>query len=91
MPRSPGRTGHRWRQVRSAVLAAASHCAECGLPLRPDAPPRSRWSSSVDHIVKLEHGGAPLDPRNLQAVHLGCNTAKENRQRARPRRTRHTW
>lgn len=71
--RADVRGSAKWKRVRAVVLRQATHCAVCGLALVPDARPRSRWSSSVDHIVPLERGGAPFDLGNLRAVHLGCN------------------
>jgi hypothetical protein len=57
------------------LIADAHVCAICGHPLVPDAPPRSRWSSSVDHIMPLELGGSPFDEHNLRVTHLGCNSS----------------
>lgn len=81
MPRSPGRTGHRWRQARAAVLAGQPPCSICGGPIDYTARPRTRWSASVDHIVRLSDGGDPLDPRNLRAAHYGCNGSRGSRRR----------
>lgn len=75
--RNPGRTGHRWRQTRAAILAHATHCAICGEPLEPNAPPRSSRSTSVDHIIPLSQGGSPLDPANCRATHYGCNSKRQ--------------
>ena len=73
--KDPRRT-HAWRKVAAKVLARADACALCGLPLVPDAPPRSRWSSSVDHIVPVSAGGPWFDEHNLRASHYGCNSRK---------------
>jgi 5-methylcytosine-specific restriction endonuclease McrA len=67
---------YRWRQVRQRVLRGATHCAICHRPLDFSAPPRSRWSATVDHIVPLARGGEPFALSNLRATHFGCNAAK---------------
>jgi 5-methylcytosine-specific restriction endonuclease McrA len=81
-------TSHEWETVRRQVLAAAEVCAICGRALQPTAPPRSRWSSSVDHRLPraaLRHLGPAeqrrliLTPSNLQAVHYKCNSGKRDR------------
>lgn len=66
----------RWRQIRAAILASATHCADCGDELDFTAPPRSPRSPSVDHNRALARAGQALDPRNLRAVHYGCNASK---------------
>jgi 5-methylcytosine-specific restriction endonuclease McrA len=98
--RHPGRAGYAWEQVRKLVLANASHCAVCGRPLNADAPPRSRWSSSIDHILPLKAMRAldgatqrrlALDPANLRAVHLTCNSRRGAQRTPKPRRTSREW
>lgn len=82
---------HCWKLARNAVLKYASHCAICGYELRFDAPPRSKWAPSVDHVTPLSRlpldtaGGraAALDPDNLRAVHVGCNGRRGNGARRR--------
>lgn len=70
------RDTYRWKQARRQVLRTATHCAICDLELDPSAPPKSRCSSSVDHIEPLSRGGAPYDAANLAVTHLGCNSRK---------------
>ncbi|MGO8876379.1 MAG: hypothetical protein ACLQNG_11530 [Acidimicrobiales bacterium] len=83
-----GRDDIAWKRLRKRILDGATHCAICHKPLRFDAPPRSRWSPSVDHIIPLHgHVGDDLrrlahDPNNCRAVHLGCNARRGNRQRS---------
>jgi 5-methylcytosine-specific restriction endonuclease McrA len=83
--RHPGRGGSAWERVRSAVLAGSDVCAICGREIDREAPPRSRWSASVDHVVPLktmrmltalEQRQLALDPANLRAVHYGCNAKR---------------
>jgi 5-methylcytosine-specific restriction endonuclease McrA len=81
----PNVTSWEWEQVRSRVIAAARACAICGGQLFPDAPPRSRWSTAVDHRIPRKvfrhldpatQRRLTLDPENLQAAHAGCNARK---------------
>lgn len=89
MARHPGRSGAEWNRVRAIVLRHATHCAICRGELDFDAPPRSRWAPSVDHILSLaEMRGLPaltqrrlaLDPSNLRPVHYGCNARRGARK-----------
>lgn len=87
-PRSPGRSGHAWRQlvahVRRAVERGAS-CAWCYEPIDLTIPWPDPRSFSVDHVVALADGGDPLDPSNAVPMHLGCNSSKGTRPlHARP-------
>ena len=53
-------------------------CQLCSEPVDPSEGPRSSRSKSLDHIVPLTKGG--LHTReNSQLAHLGCNSAKGNR------------
>jgi hypothetical protein len=80
---APGdpRSTAQWRRIRKQVIALSTTCAICQLPLYPDAKPRTRWSTSVDHVRPLRMGGDPYDRANLRAVHLGCNVRSENTSR----------
>jgi hypothetical protein len=99
--RHPGRSGQRWERVRKQVLASAHLCALCGRELRFDAPPRSRWSPSVDHILPISHmrnldpatqARLALDPQGLRAVHYGCNARRgTGRTPPPPRRQSRDW
>lgn len=89
------RSSPRWKRVRQIVLRTAEVCAICGRRLVSDAPPRSRWSSSVDHVVPLSRGGAPFDVGNLRATHYGCNASRGDgsgrRRPSRPAVRRAAW
>lgn len=87
MPRSPGRTGSRWRKVRAQVIEEEPTCR-----LRLDAR-CTVISTTADHIVPLKYGGDPLDRANLQGACGHCNTVKENRSRRKrpPRRNSRDW
>lgn len=88
MKRHPGRAGSAWRRVSAQVLRESTVCHLCGLPLDFDAPSRSRWSPSVDHLLPLSamrefddvtQRRMALDPANLRAAHYGCNSKRGNR------------
>jgi hypothetical protein len=88
------RSTSAWQRARAAVLSRSSHCALCQRPLYPDAPPRSRWSSSVDHVYPLHDldlstaAGRALavNAAALRAVHVGCNSKRGCRTAAAKRR-----
>jgi 5-methylcytosine-specific restriction endonuclease McrA len=85
-------TAWEWERARSRVIASSRVCAICGRELWPDAPPRSRWSTAVDHKIPRASFRTfdlrtqrflCLDPSNLQAAHARCNGRKgKKRQRA---------
>jgi 5-methylcytosine-specific restriction endonuclease McrA len=98
--RHPGRSGAAWEAARKQVLANASGCWLCGKPLDFDAPPRSRWAPSVDHVLPLkamrhldpvDQRRLALDPSNLRPCHYGCNSGRGARRIARPRLTSRAW
>ena len=84
MSARPGRSGAAWARARKAVLEHATHCAICGRPLNPDAPPRTKWSSSVDHIDPLSRGGDPLALDRLRPAHYGCNSRRGDGTKRKP-------
>ena len=58
-----------WTLVRLRVLERDRHtCHYCG-----------RAATSVDHIIPLSRGGARLDPSNLVAACVSCNSRKRDR------------
>lgn len=100
--RHPGRSGAAWERARTAVLAESDVCAICGHPIDREAPARSRWAPSVDHILSLksmrgltdaEQRQLALDPGNLRATHYGCNARRGSGRRARRHvsRTASSW
>ena len=81
-----------WRKARARVLTDATACHICGGPLDFDAPPRSRFAPSVDHIAPLsltrqlgpeEHRRMAFDPHNLRPAHYGCNSRRRDGRRGR--------
>jgi hypothetical protein len=87
--RHPGRSGQAWERVRRLVLDSSNICHICGKPVDPDAPPRSRWSPSVDHYPLSLHAmrglsleeqtRLALDPANLRVAHYGHNSGRRER------------
>jgi 5-methylcytosine-specific restriction endonuclease McrA len=83
---------YAYRKVADRILSMATVCAICGRPLDFNAPARSRWSPSVDHVLPVSRtAGLPeltrerlaTDPENLRATHYGCNARRGNRRRRR--------
>lgn len=64
------RAGYRWTRLRRAVLDAYGW--QCAIR-RPGC---TGQATTVDHILPMSRGGAPLDPANLQAACRHCNTSK---------------
>jgi hypothetical protein len=90
---------YAYQKVRARVLAGAQSCAICGGPLDFDAPPRSRWAPSADHLLPVSRTRGmdertrrrlANDPGGLRAVHYGCN-AKRGNGRKRPVHTSRSW
>src|SRR5690625_3922695 len=68
--------GHRWRQLRTRVLAEETHCALCGHP--PDHTVGHYHDNYpvVDHIIPIIKGGPEYDRENLTLMHRACNRFK---------------
>jgi hypothetical protein len=88
-----------WQRARELKLRGATHCAICQYPLIPGAPPRSRWSTSVDHLVELDRLNLSTAAGRAQAcnqawlrvTHLGCNAKRGNAYKAAKRRAPHIF
>lgn len=76
MPRSPGRTGHKWRQAVARLRVPGARCWICGHEIDLDIKHPDPMSFSVDHVTALSRGGDPLDPANHRPAHLGCNSSR---------------
>ncbi len=66
------RQTQRWKTTRAALLRREPWCRIC----------RRAPATQVDHIRRVEDGGAPWDPANLQPVCGDCHkrkTAMEHR------------
>jgi 5-methylcytosine-specific restriction endonuclease McrA len=85
-----GRMGRPWRRLCGQVYADPdeTHCIRCGKPVdkglvfSEELPPElRRWARSVDHIIPLVQGGAPLSRDNAALAHYGCNSSHGARAR----------
>ena len=65
-----------YKRLRAQQRAKRLPCWLCGRAIDYDAPPRSRWSFSLDHVAPLMYGGAILDPANVRSAHLSCNARR---------------
>jgi 5-methylcytosine-specific restriction endonuclease McrA len=69
-----GRKGRPWRRLCTRVYAEETICIRCGQWVDKTLPPRTPLSKSVDHIVPLARGGAPLARENVGLAHYSCNS-----------------
>lgn len=76
-----GRTGQRWRDLRSTVYSTEENCWLCGQWVDQTLPALDSRARTADHLVSLQHGGSELDRDNLRLAHRGCNSARSNRIR----------
>lgn len=94
MPRSKGRTGRPWRQLRQRVITEEDICALCGGGVDKTLRWPHPYSPSVDHTQPLGQGGAPVSRANARLAHLRCNIAKRDGRKVRPKtrqRTSREW
>lgn len=69
---------YAYRQLRDKQRAKHLPCWICGLPIDYHAPPRTRWSFSLDHVVPRSLGGDALSEANARSSHLSCNSGRGN-------------
>jgi 5-methylcytosine-specific restriction endonuclease McrA len=87
MPRSKGRTGHKWREARQWVKRTQGTCYLCGKLIDKTLKWPDPKSFSVDHVTPLSiDDSLALVRSNLKAAHLSCNQSRGNgsRQEATP-------
>ncbi len=73
---SPGRNIRIPRAARLAIYERDDWtCRICLEPVDPDAPMRSTWDATLDHIVPRSKGGID-DPANLRLAHRWCNSVR---------------
>lgn len=77
-----GRTGnYSYRRNRAAIVKAGGNCGICGRTVDTSLTWPDPLSPSADHKVPYSLGGT--DARsNLALCHLGCNSARGNRDAA---------
>lgn len=84
-----GRQLHAWQKASAQQRALRLPCALCGRPIDYNAPPRTPWAFTADHIIPVSRGGNLLNPNNIRSAHNHCNTSRGNREQP-PQHTR-TW
>jgi hypothetical protein len=77
------RQGRPYRRSAARLRAEGLPCWLCRGAIDYAAPPRTRWSFSVDHEPPLSKGGHPHDPAGLRPAHYGCNSGRGNRPASR--------
>lgn len=90
MARSPGRSGHAWRQLCAQVYREETDCWLCGHHVDQTLRWPHRYSRTVDHVIPLSLGGDPLSRHNAHLAHLTCNSRRGNGQRAALPAQRHS-
>ena len=61
--------GSAWRRMRQMILARDSFtCQYCMAP-----------ATTVDHVVPVSKGGEILNPENLVAACVSCNSRKQDK------------
>ena len=71
-----GRMGGPWRRIRREILAGTPVCHICTKEIDNLLPANHPMSATVDHLISLASGGAPLDRANLAPAHRICNLRK---------------
>ena len=69
---------YAYRILRDRQRSKHLLCWICHLPIDYHAPPRTRWSFSLDHVVPRSLGGDPLAEWNARSAHYSCNSARGN-------------
>lgn len=73
------------KMLRLVMATYGWQCHLCGLPIDPDAKPRTPEYMSADHLIPRSMGGThTLD--NLRPAHMGCNARRGNKPIKRPAR-----
>ena len=68
-----------WAALCRQVYAEESVCWLCLQPVDFTAPPRTKWSRSVDHVKAVTtHPHLVLVRANLRLAHYSCNSRKGN-------------
>lgn len=61
--------GSAWRKMRTYILARDSYtCQYCAAP-----------ATTVDHVESVNKGGEVLNPENLVAACVRCNSSKQDK------------
>lgn len=82
----------QWKRLAAQVLAEESVCHLCGHDIDFEAPARSRFSPSVDHIIPMSKAPDLVFVReNLRAAHYGCNSSKRDGRGTQKQPTSRRW
>ncbi|MCM1972315.1 HNH endonuclease [Streptomyces sp. G1] len=86
------RSGRPWLRLQQQVFTDETHCWICHGYVDQSLPGTTHpMARTVDHVQPLWLGGDPLDRANCRLAHRRCNSARNNRLRARLRpRPSHT-
>ena len=72
--------GSQYEKLRAQVRTEEPNCCHCGQPIDHTAPPRTRWSFSVEHLIPVSiRPDLKLGRSNARACHYGCNSKRGNR------------
>lgn len=63
-----------WRKFRKQILNKEPLCRQC------DANGLVVQAKVVDHIVRIEDGGAKLDEKNVQPLCAKCHNSKSGKE-----------
>lgn len=85
MPRSLGRTGHRYRQAVQRLRKPGATCVLCGREIDVTLRWPHRWSFTLEHIDGNKDNN---QPSNQAPAHLHCNSSEGARKRNRSRPAR---
>ncbi|MGD9750302.1 MAG: HNH endonuclease [Acidimicrobiia bacterium] len=98
--RRPDLIGHAHRKRRAiGIRNSGGICCLCAQPMRLDLPGTHPLGPTLGHLIPVNRGGSPTDPRNLSASHQRCNSARQDRllselpraERPRAERPSRTW
>lgn len=90
MARSPGRTGHRYRQACKRLRVPGAVCSICGHPIDVKLKFPDRMSWTLQHVDGNKDNNRPS---NHASAHLTCNSSEGASSRwspvkAKPRTSR---
>jgi 5-methylcytosine-specific restriction endonuclease McrA len=76
----PWRKGLAWKRLCKQVFSEETVCWLCFGAIDWNAPPRTPFSKSVDHVLPVEtHPELALVRSNLHLAHFGCNSRRSAR------------
>ena len=84
MAKTTPRADHTWakaayKKAQRVIFSSQTNCGICGRAVDFDKKFPDPWSATLDHIIPVSKGGAPVDLENLQLAHLQCNRVKSSK------------